>query len=141
MTIEISNRDEEAGGYRTLSVWLCRLVAMALFVLGLSYWTRLVGVFDGALWRFDLMPVSWRLVAPSLAVLYPVAGIGLWMPATWGVVVWLLVIGVEAGMLLAPAIFGGHPGILLFHLAALSFLLLLKLAPRVARWLRHLGKV
>ncbi|WP_455481350.1 DUF6163 family protein [Bartonella sp. B12(2025)] len=65
---------------------------LALICLGLSvlYWLRLVGVFPGVLWRFDLMPWQWQLLSGTLAIAYPIALIGLWMYSPWGVVLWCI---------------------------------------------------
>ena len=107
MTIEIFKQDPDETLSRTLTTWLCRIAGLALFAMGLLYWVRLIGIFEGPLWRFDLMPVWWRIAAPTLAVLYPVAGIGLWMLASWGMVIWVLVAVVEAVMRLGfPHLFG-----------------------------------
>ncbi len=52
------------------------------------YWVRLVGIFPGVLWRFDLMPWQWQFTSATLAVVYPIALIGLWMYSLWGIVLW-----------------------------------------------------
>ena len=114
---------------RILVVWLYRLAGVLLFALGLDYWVRLVGVHDGPLWRFDTMPLGWQVAAPALAVLCPVAGVGLWMTVSWGAVLWALVAAVEAVMHLGfPPVFGGVTPWLLAHAVGLSALCVLKLA-------------
>lgn len=91
----------------TLFLIFQRLVAVASLVLGLQYWSLLIGVHDSELWRFDLMPVHWRVAASSLAVLYPVAAVGLWIPVSWGPVVWFTAASGEAVMYLVfPDLFG-----------------------------------
>ena len=59
--------------------WFHRAVAAFGLLCGLFYWTRLIGINDGAEWRFDLMPVHWQVASVSLAVLFPFAASGLWM--------------------------------------------------------------
>jgi len=90
--------------------------------LGIYYWVRLIGVFDGAAWRFDLMPWYWRVMACSLAVAYPVAACGIWSASRWGIVLWLLSAIYEFG---AYAIYGrefGHNFLIIFlHIIFLSF--------------------
>jgi len=73
---------------RLFSVFMALL---ALFCLGMGafYWIRLIGVFPGDLWRFDLMPWQWRVLCAALAVFYPVAASGLWMGSRWGIILWL----------------------------------------------------
>ena len=128
MTIEPFKRDREKTLNRTLTVCLCRIAGMALFAMGLIYWVRLIGLFDGPLWRFDLMPVWWRFAAPTLAVLYPVAGIGLWLLASWGSVIWVLLTLVEMVMHLGfPHLFGGEMLAVSLNLAGLGLLAMLRI--------------
>ena len=71
-------------------VWFQRLIAGYCLLFGILYWVRLIGVYDGPLWRFDLMPVHWQIAAVTLAVFFPFAAIGLWMLASWGPVIWVI---------------------------------------------------
>ena len=113
---------------RSLTAWLLRIVGLVLFCLGIDYWIRLVGFHDGPLWRFDLMPIWWKVAAPALAVLYPVAGVGLWMTVSWGAVIWIIVAMIETVMHgVFPSLFGGVTFLLFFHLFGLSMLLVLRL--------------
>lgn len=134
LTIGFQATDREDGLNRRLTGWLCRLAGLALFALGLFYWIRLVGIFEGPLWRFDLMPLSWRLAAPTLAVLCPVAGIGLWMLASWGAVIWVLVAATEGVMHLGfPEIFGAEPVRIALHASGLGLLAALRLGALAER--------
>lgn len=72
----------------TAFAWFQRLIAGYCLLFGVLYWVRLVGFYDGPLWRFDLMPVHWQVAAVILSVFYPFAAIGLWMLASWGPVIW-----------------------------------------------------
>ena len=38
--------------------WFHRVVAAYCLLFGVLYWIRLIGVYDGPLWRFDLMPTA-----------------------------------------------------------------------------------
>ncbi|ATP12359.1 hypothetical protein BHOIPH791_03690 [Bartonella henselae] len=73
-------------------IYNCYLRFLALICLGLGvfYWIRLVGVFPGILWRFDLMPWQWQCLSATLAIVYPIALIGLWMYSPWGIVLWCI---------------------------------------------------
>lgn len=96
--------------------WLHRLVAVYCLLFGVLYWVRLIGVYDGELWRFDLMPVHWRVAAVSLAALFPFAGIGLWMTASWGPVIWVICAATETVMYLGfPDLYGQRWPILAAH--------------------------
>lgn len=66
------------------------IISIVCLCVGAFYWLRLVGIFPGNFWRFDLMSQQWQLLCCSLAVLYPVSAIGLWMHSRWGVILWLV---------------------------------------------------
>lgn len=113
---------------RLLTVVLCRLAGFLLFCLGTMYWIRIVGVHEGMLWRFDLMPTAWKVAAASLAVLYPVAGVGLWMTVSWGAVIWALIVFGEGLMHFGlPEIFGEADIFLLLNVIGFLLLLMLRL--------------
>lgn len=98
--------------------WLNRVVAIYCLMFGLLYWVRLVGIYPGDLWRFDLMPVHWQVASVTLAALFPFAAIGLWMLASWGAVVWFLCAALEIFMYWWRAdLFGPRPAIVLAHAA------------------------
>jgi hypothetical protein len=79
------------------SAWFQRIIAVYCLLFGVLYWIRLIGVYDGPLWRFDLMPVHWQ--SPRGAGgLYPFAGIGLWMLTSWGPVIWFICAATEITM-------------------------------------------
>lgn len=96
-----------------------RAVGVYCILLGIAYWVRLIGVYEGELWRYDLMPLQWRVAAVSLALLFPIAGAGLWMVASWGPVIWLLC---AAGEILMYGFFhdtfGWQPSAVIFHASA-----------------------
>jgi hypothetical protein len=75
--------------------WFHRVIALYCLLFGVLYWVRLIGYYDGALWRFDLMPVHWQVAAVTLAALFPFAAIGLWMLASWGPVIWFICAATE----------------------------------------------
>ncbi|WP_317993266.1 DUF6163 family protein [Bartonella gliris] len=79
-------------------IYSCYLRFLALVCLGLGifYWIRLVGVFPEVLWRFDLMPWQWQFLSTTLAIIYPIALIGLWMYSLWGIVLWCIAAFTEA---------------------------------------------
>src|SRR5690606_27666620 len=71
-------------------VWFQRVIAAYCLMFGVLYWIRLIGLYDGSLWRFDLMPIHWQVAVVTLAVFFPFAAIGLWMLASWGPVIWFI---------------------------------------------------
>lgn len=97
--------------------WLNRIVAVFCLMFGLLYWIRLVGIYPGEAWRFDLMPVHWQVASVTLAALFPFASIGLWMLASWGAVVWFICAAIEIFMYWWRAdLFAARPEIVLAHL-------------------------
>lgn len=100
-----------------------RAVAIYCLIVGIVYWVRLLGVYDGALWRVDLMPLHWQVAGIALSVVFPIAAVGLWLLAPWGPVIWFLGAAGEGIMYGAlPELFGHRPVILLVHvLVALAY--------------------
>jgi len=98
--------------------WFLRAVALYCLLFGVLYWVRLIGIYPGDLWRFDLMPVHWQIAAIVLAVLYPFAAIGLWMLASWGPVVWVVCAAIEITMYgILGNLYGGRWMVAAAHLA------------------------
>lgn len=95
-----------------------RAVALSCLIFGIVYWVRLLGLYDGPAWRFDLMPLHWQVAAIALAVLFPFAAVGLWLPSPWGPVVWFLCAAIELVMYGGfPELYGERPWLLGAHLA------------------------
>ncbi|MAW89118.1 MAG: hypothetical protein CMJ42_21580 [Phyllobacteriaceae bacterium] len=105
-----------------------RILAVLSLWYGLTYWLRLVGLEAGSLWRFDLMPVHWQVASVCLAVLYPFAAVGLWLPASWGPVIWFLCATAEIVMhAFYPGLFGQRQLLVFAHAGVLTGLLALRL--------------
>jgi peptidoglycan/LPS O-acetylase OafA/YrhL len=101
-------------------IWFLRVVAIYCLLAGVLYWIRLIGFYPGDDWRFDTMPLYWRIAAPSLAVLFPFAGIGLWMTASWGAVVWFLCALSEFVMYYKYShLFGWNPAVIAVHVTVI----------------------
>ncbi len=99
-------------------VWFHRLIALICLGSGVSYWFALIGLNEGVLARFDLMPIHWQVAATSLAVLLPVAAVGLWMVVSWGPVIWVATAVGEIVMYVGyPQLFGTKPLIIISHVA------------------------
>lgn len=88
-----------------LLVLFMRIVAMLWIVQGLAQW-RLVLMAPAPLFDQVARPVGVAVVA--FAVLDILAGVGLWLAAAWGGVVWLLVTLGQIGVsFLLPDFFAG----------------------------------
>lgn len=98
-----------------------RLVALSCLLAGLQYWGRLIGYSDGGVYRFDLIPSYWQLASASLAVLLPVAAVGLWMQVSWGPVLWVVAAGSEIIMHKGLSLwFGERPLLVMAHALVIS---------------------
>lgn len=94
-----------------------RIVAAYCLLFGILYWTRLIGIYEGPLWRFDLMPIHWQVASVTLSVFFPFAAIGLWMLSSWGPVIWFICAITETVMYVGfPDLFGSRPLIVAAHL-------------------------
>lgn len=93
-----------------LFAWFLRLVGASCFWFALSYWAMLIGFSHNGAGRFDLLSPEWRAAATALAVVYPVAAIGLWLLVSWGPVVWVVAAATEIAMdKFYPGILGHRP--------------------------------
>ncbi len=122
--------------------WFQRLIAAYCLLWGVLYWIRLVGLYEGPLARFDLMPVHWQVASVTLAVFFPFAAIGLWMLASWGPVIWLICAATETAMYLGfSGQFGFRPAVVATHAAVgviyLAFIILISRQRRLQEVSRH----
>ncbi|CAD7033435.1 hypothetical protein REJC140_03185 [Pseudorhizobium endolithicum] len=117
-----------------LFVVFLRLVAVTCLWFGLQYWAMLVGYSLGGRARFDLLSLPWQVAAPSLAVLFPIASLGLWLTVSWGPVLFALAAVTQVLMFkLWSDIFGTNSFVLLFHALVASLYVLF----RIALWLEE----
>jgi hypothetical protein len=113
--------------------WFLRIIAAYCLLFGVLYWIRLIGLHEGTLWRFDLMPIHWQVASVILAVFFPFAAIGLWMLSSWGPVIWFICAVTETTMYVGfPQLFGERWVIIASHL----FVALLYVAFRVVIYLQ-----
>jgi hypothetical protein len=93
-----------------LMMLFLRLVALGCLWYGLRLWGQMIGYTDAGALRFDLLPTDLKAANATLAVLYPVAAIGLWLRGPWGPVIWTAAAAMEIIMheILIDT-FGGDP--------------------------------
>ncbi|GEO84605.1 hypothetical protein GCM10007920_23550 [Ciceribacter naphthalenivorans] len=116
-----------------------RLVAVACLWFALQYWAMLVGYSLNGQSRFDLLNLPWQVAAVSLAVLFPVAALGLWMAVSWGPVIWALAAIAQILMYWVWSdIFGLNNLVVTMH----AVVALVYMVFRLALWLemRHKGE-
>ena len=85
-----------------------RVMAVLSMAKGLYHWAVVSGV-TGPPDGFEYQPTPWQTATVFFAVIDPVAGVGLWLAAPWGAVVWLTsIISMAAVEILFPQIYGGN---------------------------------
>jgi hypothetical protein len=122
-----------AAATRFLYSTFLRLLSLAFVGLTILAWLQLIGFWgEGPRSRFDLMDTQWKIYIAVLAVLYPVAAVGLWTTLSWGRVIWFIAIGFQiVAIMQFPESFAVHQSVVLFHLITLGFYLVFELALRV----------
>ena len=111
---------ETRGLWTNRLIWFLRAMAAVSMLKGLYHWAVIIGIGDGPGTTFETSPIAWQAATMFFAVLDPVAGVGLWLAAAWGGVVWLTTtISMAAIELLFPQIFGGRIIVVLAELAAI----------------------
>jgi uncharacterized membrane protein YqjE len=86
---------------------LMQLAAIGCLWLALKMWGDLIGYNHAGRMRFDLLSTDMKSAGATLALLYPVAAIGLWLRGSWGPVIWSAAAAIEIGMHeLLPNVFG-----------------------------------
>ena len=134
MEIRLTTRKRHSTRNDLAMVIFRRGLALALLVLALYYWIRIVGLSDEEGLRFDTMSEAWRVASAIQAVLLPIAVIGLWGLFAWGTSIWLLAVAIELTMHMGMAqIFGEAREIVLFHIASLAVYVLIKLVAALRR--------
>lgn len=137
MPIDMVETVREPNPAERLETVFLRGVALVLIVFALGYWLSIIGLYPERAPRFDLMAEHWQIASATLAVLMPVAAIGLWGMFPWGVFLWFSAVVIETIMYLGlPQLFGKQEIIVLFHLLAVLAYLILKTVLVVVDW-RH----
>lgn len=110
-----------------------RMVAAACLYYAFVIWSDLIGYGSGGAFRIDLLGTDQQAAIATLAVLYPVAAIGLWLRGSWGPVVWTVAAAVEIARheSLPGSISAATPTLLMIGSTALVYLAL-----RLTLWLR-----
>ncbi|MTI17385.1 hypothetical protein E1162_09035 [Rhodobacteraceae bacterium RKSG542] len=112
-----------------------RVVAVLAIISGLLQWARIIGFSTWQGLHFLEMPLEWQCVVVFFGVLDLVAGIGLWLLANWGTVIWLFLSLSKVVMHTAFAsTFGRAPLENVFYICAIAiYLILLYFSEREGR--------
>lgn len=132
----ISARDQRLSADRSTRPWRWRLgvflrVLSALeLAKGLAHWGLLIGA-GGTAEAFNAVAPGWIFATVFFAVADPVAGVGLWVGAAWGVAIWLIA---ALGQLLVVSLgvegVGGWPSAIAVLLAMAAYVGLSVMARR-----------
>lgn len=117
-----------AGGTEWLVLLVyVRAIAMTMLIAGLIHWGRLLGLSDWRSFYFIEMPLPWQVATIYFAVCQLVAGVGLWMAASWGIVMWVLVAGSQiASHTVFVEEFGSRPWEISFYFLTLSLFMVIR---------------
>jgi Family of unknown function (DUF6163) len=134
-TLEPVHSDDGEAGGRKWPFWLVvflRAMAAVSLVKGLYHWAIVCGINAPFPSGFDSYPTPYQVATVFFAVIDLVAGVGLWLAAPWGAVVWLTsVISMAAVEVLFPQIYGGNMLIVVVEVLLLgAYLALALLAAR-----------
>lgn len=106
-----------------------RLVAASCFWFGLQYWAMLTGYSLSGHARFDMLNLPWRVAGTGLAVVFPVAALGLWLGVSWGAVIWVIGAGAQIAMYKVwPNIFGSNTLVPVMHCVVATIYILFQIA-------------
>jgi hypothetical protein len=98
-----------------------RVMAAISLGKGLYHWAIVCGIGAPFPSGFDSYPTAYQVATVFFAVIDLVAGVGLWLAAPWGAVVWLTsVISMAAVQVLFPQIWGGSMWVVAVGLTMLA---------------------
>ena len=101
------------------SVFL-RLLSGVFFAGAIYIWMTAIGYWEGANYRFDTMGTALKIYTAIMAVMLPVACVGLWTTLPWGRVIWFFAIAFQSVFLLRfPELFVPSNAVLIFHVSCL----------------------
>jgi Family of unknown function (DUF6163) len=130
-TLEPVHAGEDEAEGRRWAYWLVvflRVMAGISLLKGLYHWAIVCGITAPFPSGFDSYPTPYQVATVFFAVIDLVAGVGLWLAAPWGAVVWLTsVISMAAVEVLFPQIYGGNIWVIVTELLLLAIYLWLAL--------------
>jgi len=101
-----------------------RVMAAVSLMKGLYHWAIVCGIAAPFPSGFDSYSTPYQVATVFFAVIDLVAGVGLWLAAPWGAVVWLTsVISMAAVELLFPQIYGGNFWVIVMEVLLLGMYL------------------
>lgn len=112
--------ETEAGRWPYRLLVFVRVMAVLSLAKGVYHWTVICGINAPFPSGFDSYPTPYQVATVFFGIIDLVAGVGLWLAAPWGAVVWLTsVISMAAVEVLFPQIFGGSTWIVVLEVVLL----------------------
>ncbi|QKV18346.1 DUF6163 family protein [Oricola thermophila] len=134
-------REQQQSVVQAVFVWFLRAMAAVAMIAGLSYWAQLIGLDNDSLPRFDRLPVHWKVPCVTLAVLLPVASMGLWTLTSWGIVLWTFACLIEISIYgIWADRYMSRPGLVAGLVGALSVLFVFIVILAVRRFRERLNE-
>lgn len=133
MTVEIAETQKPAEHTLRiveffLSLFL-RVLATIFFGVAILVWMQAIGIWEGPHNRFDTMDPALRIYIAVMAVILPVASVGLWTTLAWGRVIWFFVMTFQSvSVLRFPEYFDVPVLVVIFHVVCLAIYLALQIS-------------
>ena len=126
--VQAGEGDAEVKKWPYRLVVFLRVMAAISLMKGLYHWAIVCGIAAPFPSGFDSYPTPYQVATVFFAVIDLVAGVGLWLAAPWGAVVWLTsVISMAAVEVLFPQIYGGNTWVIMMEVLLLGMYLWLAL--------------
>jgi hypothetical protein len=126
--VQAGEGDTEGKRWPYWLVVFLRVMAAISLAKGLYHWAIVCGISSPFPSGFDSYPTPYQVATVFFAVIDLVAGVGLWLAAPWGAVVWLTsVISMAAVEILFPQIYGGSMLVIVMEVLLLGVYLWLAL--------------
>jgi len=126
--VQAADREAVGKPWRYRLMLFLRVMAGVSLCKGLYHWAVICGIGAPLPSGFDSYSTPYQVATVFFAVIDLVAGVGLWLAAPWGAVVWLTsVISMAAVELLFPQIYGGNIWVIVAEVVMLGLYLWLAL--------------
>src|SRR5262245_32393620 len=126
--VQAADREAVGKPWRYRLMLFLRVMAGVSLCKGLYHWAVICGIGAPLPSGFDSYSTPYQVATVFFAVMDLVAGVGLWLAAPWGAVVWLTsVISMAAVELLFPQIYGGNIWVIVAEVVMLGLYLWLAL--------------
>ncbi|NKB52000.1 MAG: hypothetical protein GKR97_07220 [Rhizobiaceae bacterium] len=132
MSVELSGGSKPRSRAARINDFMFRLflrcLAVIFFAAAIFTWLCAIGYWEGTNYRFDTMGLALKIYTAVMAVMLPVACVGLWTTLSWGRVIWFFAVAFQSVSLIRfPDLFQ-YPGlVLLFHLSCLAIYVIFQL--------------